>query len=317
MQVFATTVVRTAPLDQGGSVLKIDWDRQVVEKAVPVPVPIDPEPGPRGSRRGGRGVCRWRDFVVATNYDSLLFYDMDLNLQRQLSHPLFCGLHEICACEEGIWVSSTGVEALLLIDPESGELIKKWFAQDDPVLQAPPLSLPPRVIDETADHRRVLFARSEAAAHTNCVSVYGGEVYATLSNCGAVIRVFPETEIRIHDPEMKDPHNGIRLWDGRFIINDTSKQTIRIYDESGVELKSIDLNRFPIRILQEARAFKGLIRVSVPGWLRGLSQIAANRVLVGISPSAILEVDIVEDALIRQMKLSDDINNSIHGLMAF
>lgn len=316
MHVFVTTVVRGAALEQGGSIIRIDWDRQVVERTVPVPCPVEREAGPRGARRGGRGICRWGDSIVVANYDTLYFYDRDLNLQRQISHRLFCGLHEVCAAAEGIWVSSTGVEGILLVDPDSGEVTRKWFAPLDPVLQAPPLSLTPRPVDESIDYRRLLFARAEAPAHTNCVWVHGEEVYATLSNCGAVVRVFPSTEIRIHDPDMKDPHNGIRLWDGRFIINDTSRQTIRIYDEGGVPLKSIDLNRFPIRIRQEGTMLGGLVRISMPGWLRGLSQIAADRVLVGISPAAVLEVDIAAGELIGQLKLSDDVNNSVHGLLA-
>lgn len=317
MLVYTTTVVRGAELNQAGDIYQIDWDEKKVLRRIPVPLPLHPEAGPRGSRRGGRGICEWDGSLVVANYDALFFYDPDLNLQRKVTHPLFCGLHEIWAVPDGIWVSSTGIEALLLVDPGSGAIKREWYAPEEDALRQPPLSLEAREIDRDRDYRAVIYARSELITHTNCVSVYNGSVYATLSNKSAIVEILPEVKVRVLAPHLREPHNGLRLRDGRFIINDTGNQALRIFDpESGVEVKCIDLNRFSVKIKREGRALKGLLKISVPGWLRGLTQLDDRRVLVGISPSTVLEVDLEAEALLERLELSRDINNSIHGLYA-
>ena len=55
--------------------------------------------------------------------------------------------------------------------------------------------------------------------------------------------------------------------------------------------------------------------IPVPGtWVRGLLKLDEHRVLVGIQPCAIVEVDINSARVTRQMKLSVNPNESVHGL---
>jgi len=312
--IYTSTVIRESKNRQTGFIYKIDWKQKKVLKKVPVPNPMFSELGERGGRRGGRGICFWKDEVVVANYDSLIFYDEALNFKRRISHPLFCALHEICSSQEGIWVTSTGNEGLYLLDPKTGNLLYEWFATEENILTKRPLEVPKHIIDRSKDYRSTLISGQDTLTHLNCVSVYDDAVYVTLSRQSAIVQLRPELKIIVYCPSMENPHNGLRLNGGKFIINDTWNQCVRLFSDDGIEVKNIDLKKFHIKILRQTSRLKGLLKVAKPGWLRGLAVIDDKRILAGTSPASIVQIDVEAEKMIGYMQLSKDIRHSIHGL---
>jgi len=69
MEIYFGTVHRTAPMAEGGHLIRLDWDRKQVLAEVPIN-PQDPhvyshDPSPRGGGRGCRGIVVEEDRVIA------------------------------------------------------------------------------------------------------------------------------------------------------------------------------------------------------------------------------------------------------------
>ena len=71
MFIYFGTVVRAAPVKEGGSLFKLCWDTKTIIGEVPN-VPIAPtlyhDPNARGNVRGCRGICLVNDEVIAADY---------------------------------------------------------------------------------------------------------------------------------------------------------------------------------------------------------------------------------------------------------
>jgi len=317
VRVYVTTVIRGADIESSGCIYCLDWAVGKILNEVPVPVPSYKEVGPRGSKRGGRGIINWGNEIVVSNYDSLLFYDKDLNYLRKITHPLFCGIHEIDADDEGIWVSSTGIESVLLVEPESGEVLRKHFVPGIAAFTEQSPYVEKGQMDLEKDYRNYIYARSEMSTHINCVEHASGATYALLSNLGAVIQVEPDYKLTVLDNTLKEPHNLLFL-EERLVVNDTGRQTVKEYDlNTGKLVSEINLNKLGLKIKKPGTILKGKIKISTAGWLRGMSHLDGHRILVGISPSTVVELDMDSGKIVKTMKLSNDVNNSIHGLFAF
>ena len=110
MQVYLGIVVRTAPMREGGELVKIDWAEKSVQASLTI-FPDDPsldhDPNPRGNGRGCRGIALVDDGVLAATYHTLKVFDADLVQRRDISHDLMAGLHELHMLDDGtIWAAS-------------------------------------------------------------------------------------------------------------------------------------------------------------------------------------------------------------------
>ena len=97
MNIYFGTVIRAAPVSEGGSLYKLNWDRKEITREVPI-APTEPrldhDPNARGNVRGVRGICVHNDEVFVADYHTINVFDRDLKLKRKLSHGLMVGLHE-------------------------------------------------------------------------------------------------------------------------------------------------------------------------------------------------------------------------------
>src|SRR6185369_5756225 len=97
MRVFLSTVARGAPVEQGGELISVDWQKKQVLKRVSI-FPTDPpvyDPNSRGSARGGRGIALLPGELFVATYHSLLGFDFDLKPTRTITNHNFAGLHEV------------------------------------------------------------------------------------------------------------------------------------------------------------------------------------------------------------------------------
>src|SRR5256885_17088603 len=109
MIVYFSTVVRTAPLDQGGELVKLDWRRKEVLGRVPI-FPTNPpveDPNPRGGTRGGGGILANQRGGYVPPHHSLHVFGPELRPSPPATKPPFARIHAIARHGDGLWVGST------------------------------------------------------------------------------------------------------------------------------------------------------------------------------------------------------------------
>lgn len=352
MIVYFSTINRGAPIDKGGELIKLNWENKKIIKKIAI-FPFDPQihedPNPRGNTRGGRGILlRDRHLMVAT-YHSLHIYDLDLNFERKISHPLFVGLHELCQNQDLIWVSSTAIDAVIGVDM-NGTLHESWWPRESPFLQKH-LSISFLEIDKGVDNRlRYLdgeHLRSKSHLHLNAVAVNEGRVFALFGRNGMVYDLTND-KILMENTSESGYHNLV-ITNEHILIIHTRKQRLMVYDHDGSLVKAIDLLKFPevaniykkskgrlgnlIRKIQKRNILRLALQtiagnsekinrlvnrnaIASPIFVRGLFPLDRDRVLIGFSPATIVEVDYKQEELLDLYQYSSDVEVCPHGLVA-
>lgn len=331
LDIYFSTVWRYAPNDTAGELVRVDWETGTVIKRVsvgPKTLQID-DPNPRGNSRGGRGIALVDDKVIAASYCELQVYDRSLNHLYNITHNLMVGLHEVFYTgDQKLWLASTTVDAALLLDLKTGEVIKQFWPCEMPVVQerwgVKPLEI------EKQDDNRLNFLSERLSnhphhLHINAITVHQNEVYGLINRFGAVINLTSQ-EIIIENPLLKGCHNIVILKDGTVFINDTRNQGLYLYNLDGQMLKRIDLLPFH-KARRKIKWYKGTIRLrsflekfnlmpqaaAMPFFVRGLD-IVGDLAFIGMSPAAILCINWRKEELVGQYNYSADTRIAVHGL---
>lgn len=352
MDILFTTVVRYAPLDKGGELVKLNWEKKQIVKRVPI-IPFDPnidnDPNPRGNSRGGRGILIRNGHLLVATYHSLHIYDLDLNYKGKISHPLFVGLHEVCQDENLIWVSSTAIDAVIGVDM-SGTMCESWWPRESPFLQRH-LGISPLKINKTIDNRLLYldekYIHNDDHLHLNAVAVKKDKLLALLGRHAMVFDLASD-KILIENSSRSDFHNLV-ITDEYILTSNTRERKLMIYSHDGSFVKAIDLLGFRevanvykkaggrtsvlennrkrgvsgrriIRAIahriEKANIFAERTKIIEPLFVRGLFQLSQNRVLIGFSPATIIEIDYEKEKLLDLYRYSDDVAIAPHGLLA-
>jgi hypothetical protein len=332
MHIYFGTVVRAAPVKEGGSLYKLDWDRKAIIAEV-ANVPIEPtlyhDPNARGNVRGCRGICIVNDQVIAADYHTLNIYDLDLNPKRRMTHGLMVGLHETHIAGSSIWVTSTAIDAALKYRLEDGALEESFWPREIPEFQQA-LELEPLAIDKSVDNRSNFLEqatyRGSSHLHLNAVCEFRGDIYALFHSKCVVVNL-SKRSIVIRDENLKHAHNLIMEEPGVVYINDTHRVVIRQYDlESGQQIRAINIKKMrgirPLLLKSAALAIKemgfsffGSKRKATarPLYLRGLTM-HGNYIFAGFSPATIVCIDKTTGKLVDYYFHSNDMRVCIHGL---
>jgi len=332
MHIYFGTVVRAAPVKEGGSLFKLDWDRKEILAEVPN-VPIEPtlyhDPNARGNVRGCRGIRVVNDQVIAADYHTLNIFDRDLNPKRRMTHNLMVGLHETHITDSSIWVTSTAIDAALKYRLEDGVLEDSFWPREMPEFQQA-LELVPLDIDKSVDNRTNFLEqatyRGSSHLHLNAVCEFRGDIYALLHSKCVVVNLSKRT-IVIQDENLKHAHNLIMEEPGVVYINDTRRVVIRQYDlESGQQIRAINIKKMrgikllllksaALAIREMGVSFFGSKRKATarPLYLRGLAM-HGNYIFAGFSPATIVRIDKTTGKLVDYYYHSNDLRVCIHGL---
>jgi len=320
MIIYFSTVRRKRPVKEAGELVQLDWTAKKIIKTIPLypsAPDIEDDPNPRGNSRGGKGMLISGNDLFVGTYHSLLVFDLDMNLQRKITNNLFVNIHEICGAGENIWVSSTAIDAAILVNRQ-GVTLQSWWPREERLLQER-YGLHPMDIDKNRDNRLVHLhteaSTREHHTHLNSVFTSGRNTYVLLNRQGAIIKIEPDVKIILEGSLIRGAHSPMISEDGnQLLLCSSLHKSIVIYDlAAGKLVKQIDLLTFKeIADLYHAHPDQPFNQ-SI--FVRGLEMIDTRRVLMGIGPAAILEVDIHEGRLLDFYQYSGDVGDAVHGLV--
>src|SRR5688572_24487788 len=131
MEVYVSTVVRTAPIQEGGELIRFNWDTKHIEASVPIypEHPAVDDPNPRGNTRGGRGIALWGDDrLICASYHTLKVFDRNLDELYGITHPMMVNLHELVLDPNGnVFVACTSTDSVLEVDLKSGRILNEYW----------------------------------------------------------------------------------------------------------------------------------------------------------------------------------------------
>lgn len=334
MDIFFTTILRGASVENGGEIIRLNWD----EKKVVVRKPIFPEnpafddPNPRGNSRGGRGVALLPDGRIAVaSYHSIYLYSSDLSKREQITNGLLAGIHDLRLTDRGtLWVASTSLDTALELDMPSGKILQQFWPREMPGIQNE-LNLTPLEINKSADNRLLFLEekhiRNTSHLHLNTAMEWRGEVYALLHAFGAVANL-SQDRVVFRDPALKGSHNLVIRDDGVAIINNTYRHSVVFYDlKSGHLLREIMLTDFPevrrlvtptekvLYYLRGMRNRLGFKHASnpLPYFVRGM-KLLGDHLYIGLSPSAILKIEMESGKLVDRYNYSHSLASCVYDL---
>jgi hypothetical protein len=175
MPMFVTTqsYEKDQPTEYG-LLLEMDERTGQIGRSLRVDTPVS-LPGATGRLKSGlRGIAKRNDELYITTWNSIVVVDLEtFQVSRTISHRWMSDLHGIYVNDDGIWVTSTLPDALILYTPD-GEVINAcWFSETDAYPEVKP-------VDKTLDWRLIGKGfRGFNFFHCNHVEVRGGTIYVT------------------------------------------------------------------------------------------------------------------------------------------
>ena len=329
MQIYFSTVVRHAPVARGGEVVRLDWNNKRCLNSVTV-YPRDPaiiDPNPRGNSRGGRGIEIINDKIYVASYHSIEVCNKNLDWLETLSHNNFAGLHETCLAKDGLWITSTAIDAAVKIDYESGAVLQQFWPREDAEF-ARRLNLTPLTIDKTIDNRCNFLAASakqHSHLHLNSITLYDDNVYSLFSNYGAIVNL-TRSELIAQDVLLRGGHSLKAIRSGLAFVNSTQGNRLLIYDLTRkMKVKEIDLLQYevvknirkqyspsPMKRLLGNLPLRNQIKAQPLFW-RGLA-VHGDHVFIGMSPAAILCINYQTEEFVDYYCHTTNVREAIHGL---
>ncbi len=303
---YVTAVRRGVHLEGSGHVTWLNSGLTECRTLMSVPAPIYPRIDADkvfGGKRGFRGIRRWRDRLIVATFDSLLIADLAGRVVDRITHPLFSDLQGIEVTEDGVWVTSTGIDALLKVDWKGCLLVTCYLSEElwEPGRQR-------RVIARGCDFRKNVL--TGMTIHPNYVSFDGDRILVCCRRPGRFAEL-DGTSLRVR--WRRDlgrfvlPHDGrIRLEGGRRFLDVCETGTARlrafeIVNGGSRECLAVDLARYgaldPARPPARKRT----------NWLRGLRYVEKGVYLAGQAPARIV---IVKPSGNVETRVLDDFSDS-------
>ena len=128
----------------------------------------------------------------------------------------------------------------------------------------------------------------------------------------ALIKIHPDPELITVFDNVSDPHDGLFV-NGKFVINDSRNSRVQIYDYLYHEALKLPYF-FKIRGIIEIPKTGSNSSDALCGYVRGLSVIDENKILIGTAPFSVYEVDIDKCSLGEGMVFSENVNHTCHGI---
>lgn len=316
-KVITTSVIRSArqgeshggvyivDLNSGDSEQVIDWDDKSINWEG------------RGGDRGLRGLAFHADKVYLAASDEIFVYGRNFKLLDSYRNKYLRRCHEIDISGDTLYLTSTELNSILQFD-----LLKQTFTSGHTIIRNQPPSLLARLgIGKSAvkTFRAISFdpneengptiTASSADLHINNVTGNDDSFTVSGTRIEALLVLHGDTLCE-YAPLPRGTHNASIYGDG-IIYNDTAANRIVIADRANRIRKSFAVPSFNPADLSHTEVPNDHAR---QGFARGLCLYRDQIVIGGSSPSTISAYDLETGRRVKQVNISKDIRNCIHGL---
>jgi hypothetical protein len=305
-----------------GLLLEVDEQSGEVCRSIKIDTPVSP-PGAVGRIKSGlRGIAKFRGDLYVSTWNSIVVIDAEsFEIRKEISHSWMSDLHGIFVNEDGIWVTSTLPDALILYDFDAKPVRACWFSETDVYPEK-------KIVDKARDWRLIgKRFRGFNLFHCNHVAVSGDSIYVTgrgghtkngriftLDRSEFVSSSEDAVSPKLFVEGLFGPHDGLHhlnsIW-----VTETSNSSVANIDMSG-RVRS----RFRISDRHNDNALFGFIDSAVSSvrnslgkpskklthWTRGLS-VSGSFLYVGQSTWA--NADVSKARIVRVDRESGRIND--------
>jgi hypothetical protein len=310
-----TSVVRYAvPTAMSGRLRVVDLTsgETIFETLVPESVWRRHDPNPRGGTRGTRGVSIHGERLVVAGAERLYVFDTRWRLVDELTHRLMADVHDVLAEERGIWVASTGCDALLLY-AWNGRLLETCALREDEHLTEelgrPGHWLPP--LDPGVDYRDPRIRMNVFdAMHLNGLAQAPEGLLLSLgrvttraedvgrSGISALVQFDGDGfEVLHRRPGVAVPNHNVARAGERLLFNDSNEHCLVVYDRAaGAEVAAVPIP-------------------GDPPFVRGLAEVEPGLWLVGSqAPLAVYAVDAERGKRVAEYRLGGVEYEAVYGI---
>lgn len=252
----------------------------------------------RGWDRGLRGIAIDGERVFIAASDELFEYTPDFQLVASWRNPYLRHCHEISVYQRRLYLSSTGFDSILGFDLDHnrfcwGMHVLRIGSSYQPGLFDPGSANGPQASNEL---------------HINNVFAHSSGLHLSGLRTGALLRYDGEKLVSWVTLPL-GVHNAQPYRDG-VLFNDTQADRVRFEgrdSRASFKVPSYDVSQLTHTNLDDTR-------IARQGFGRGLCVIGDGLIAAGSSPSTIAIHDLNRVQTTRQVTLTMDIRNAIHGL---
>jgi len=299
-RVIASSVVRSAHQGQShGGVYLIDLERGTSHQVIDWNDPDISWEG-RGQDRGLRGIAFHDGNIVMAASDEILLFDRKFRRLASWRNRFLKHAHEITAHEGRIYITSTGLDSILVLDPAAGRFTEGHcirLVAEEGLVHAP--------FDPESETGPDPFD----SVHLNSIHLADGTMYIA----GRKLQLLLSANAEGIKPWARLPmwsHNARPFRDG-VLLNDTGSDRVLYADRNANLIEAFPVPAFPEDQLLMNDLPEDHARA---GFARGLCVAPDGTLIAGSSPATVSAYRFGDPAPIRSVNLTRDVRNSIHGL---
>lgn len=301
-RLLASSVVRGSRQGEShGGLFRIDFDAGTVVQALDWNT-MDIDWQGRGWDRGLRGIAFDGDTVYAAASDELFAYTPDFEPVGAWRNAYLKHCHEICVHERTLFLASTGFDSVLGFDLDRRRFT--WGLQ----ISHGPGDFTGTPFDPESRHG----PPARNTLHLNNVHCAPGGMHVSGLRTGGIL-LYNGRHIARWVSLPEGVHNARPYADG-VLFNDTRADAVR-YVSRQQEERAVPVPRYEAAQLTHTALDDS--RIARQGFARGLCVLGDGLVAGGSSPSTVSVYDMAAGRRLRQVTLTLDVRNAIHGLAAW
>lgn len=327
--VICSTVLRNAKAgDNHGYLYLVDLENASIKKSYSFSDKNISWEG-RGGDRGLRGIAFYKDNVLVAASKTILFFNKDLELVKELTNPFLSSCHEISVQNNLLYISSTNCGAVVVYDLEDKNFITSYFVQPSwfkifrPLMKSFATYVRKFVqytywgwslfwkIRTFDPNSKNLDNRALDVLHLNNVFIKSGKIYFSGTTLPHLFS-FSENNLKtkqeyVIERQTHDP----QIVEDKLFFNATRNDRVVVQNLHNNKVKSFSVPKYDSAQLKNAHYDSHKAKQS---FARGLTVFDGRYVIAGSSPATLSVYDIKNKRVVKTVQLSNDVCEAVHGL---
>ncbi len=263
----------------------------------------------RGGDRGLKGIVLYDDKIYIAASNEIFIFDKEFNILKSFRNQYLRHCHETYVSGNILYLTSTHFNSILEFD-----LIKEKFIKGYLIRYSLPLPM-------FLSRRLPLFKMSifdpnlangpegGDVFHINNVHVKDNTIYLSGTKLGFMLMI-KDGKLKIYSKIPFVSHNAQPFQNG-IIMNSTAEEAVSFFDLKGNLLKSFPVKRYDPSVLTHTELPD---ETACQAFGRGYCNLGNGYIAAGSSPANVSIYDFNNERIVKNITLTMDIRNAIHGL---